>query len=189
MKKIYIIIFLLMLLLLICESSCELFLSNEEADKRCKENELSVFMDKTIVINYQILRGQNVLPSYGYEVLDASRLTFKGSVRLMDCHAEEAAYKNINCSAQAGILAIGKNQYTFTLLPELPDKEFIFTFYNDLEYISVLVSMRAEFADGKVFESSEIYSNTNRLKYWTDYSGDYYTINLNATLTWKLVTP
>jgi hypothetical protein len=178
-----------MLLLLICESSCELFLSNEEADKRCKENELSVFMDKIIVINYQILRGQNVLPSYGYEVLNASRLTFIGSVRKMDCHAEEADNMNINCSAQAGLLAIGKNQYTFTLLPELPANKFIFMFYNDLEYISVQVSMRAEFADGKVFESSEIYSNTNRLKYWTDYSGSSYTINLNATLTWKQVIP
>lgn len=189
MKKIRFFLFPLVLLLLLCESSCELFLSNEEADKRCDENKLSDPVDKKIVINYQIIRGFNKLPSYGYEVLDAYRLTFIGSVRKMDCHEEEAEYKNINCTAQAGTLALGKNEYTFTLLPELPAKDFLFTFSNDLEYISVLVGMRAEFADGKVFESSEIYSNTNRLKYWTDYSGTEYTININATLTWKLVTP
>lgn len=189
MKKIHFFLFPLVLLLLICESSCELFLSNEEADKRCNENKLSDPVDKKIVVNYQIIRGQNKLPSYGYEVLDATRLTFRGSVRKMDCHEEEAEFFNINCSAQAGILAIGKDQYTFTLLPELPAREFLFEFWNDLEYISVLVSMRAEFADGKVFESSEIYSNSNRLKFWADYGGLEYHVNLNATLTWMLVTP
>ena len=189
MKKKYIFLFPVVLVLLICESSCELFLSNEEADKRCDENKLSDPVDKKIVVNYHILRGQNKLPSYGYEVLDASRLTFEGSVMKMDCHKIEAEYMIINCSALAGTLALGKKEYTFTLLPELPEKEFMFTFLNDLEYISVLVGMRAEFADGKVFESSEIYSNTNCLKYWTDYSGTEYTININATLTWKLVTP
>jgi len=189
MKKIYFFLFPLVLLLLICQSSCELFLSNEEADKRCNENKLSDPVDKKIVVNYQIIRGQNKLPSFGYEVLDASRLTFKGSVRKMDCHQEEAVYMNINCTALAGTLTLGKNDYTFTLLPELPARDFLFTFWNELEYISVLVGMRAEFADGKVFESSEIYSNTNCLKYWTDDGGLEYTININATLTWKLVTP
>lgn len=189
MKKIYLFLFPLVLLLLICNSSCELFLSNEEADKRCDENELSDPVVKTMVINYQIIRGQNVLPSFGYEVLNAARLTFKGSVRLMDCHDEEAYYININCSAQAGLLSYGKKEFTFTLLPELPEKEFYFQFYNKLEYISVLVRMIAEFSDGKVFESSEIYSNTNRVKYWSDDGRLEYPINLNATLTWKLVTP
>ena len=123
MKRIYFFLFPLVLLLLICESSCA-FLSNEEADKRCNENKLSDPVDKKIVVNYQIIRGFNKLPSYGYEVLDAFRLTFIGSVRKMDCHEEEAEYIKINCTAQAGALALGKNEYTFTLLPELPAERF-----------------------------------------------------------------
>jgi hypothetical protein len=158
--------------------------SDKEADKKCDENKLTTVFDRYIEVNYEFARGIN-LPAAGHDALDAVELTFTGSVRKMDCRDQESSFFKIDCSTYPSLLAKGKTSYKFPVLPAKPDQSFYFHFYNNLEYISVLYTMRVVFNDGTIYQSTETYSNTNRIKYWT--SGDLatYTINMNGTVTWK----
>ncbi len=71
-------------------SSCEIF-SDEETDKKCKENELDDPITLIISVDYQINRHENK-PNELHNLMDAYQVDFIGTVRKMDCRDDEAEY-------------------------------------------------------------------------------------------------
>jgi hypothetical protein len=165
--------------------SCSLQ-SDKETDKQCDENKLTSTFDRYIVVTYEFARGIN-LPAPGHDALDAQTLVFTGAVRKMDCRDNEANYYDVNWSVPPAMVAGGKTSYKFTIQPDRNNNAFYYHFYNGLEYISVEYRMELIFTDGKVFKSTQTYSNTNRIKYWVQGDLATYTINMNGTVTWQQV--
>jgi hypothetical protein len=152
--------------------------SDEEAQKQCDDNKLTTVFDRYINVNYEFARGINI-PTAGHDALDALTLTITGSVRKMNCLDDESSFDKINCTFYPSLVANGKSSYKFLLSPGKPAENFFIHFYNKLEYVSVKIYMKVVFSDGKIYQSSETYSNTNRIKYWSEGDIATYTINMN----------
>jgi hypothetical protein len=178
MKPIKINLLLAILTAFLTVGSCEIF-SDEDADKECKENEIKTPVSREIYINYAV--NGLLTPADGRNVLDAVDLTFNGTLRRMNCRDDEAEYYNIYRTAHPISEAINKNYYNFRVCVIGTLK-----FYNNAEYVSVAFTMKAKFADGKVYQSSETISITNHVKYWAD--NTQYTMNMNQTVYWTAAT-
>jgi hypothetical protein len=162
--------------------SCYL-LSDEETDKRCKENQINTEWSCHIAVMWQIPRDLDQ-PTADNNILDARDLEFHGAVRKMDCRGNESDFKEINCTLHPSlIVASNATYYNFRLAP--PDF-YDFSFSNNLEWVSVEFTMKAIFDDGSVYQSSQAYDNSERVEYWED--GMAYTFNMNNYLSWQLVT-
>lgn len=185
MKPQKLILFLAVSLSCLPIGSCEL-LSDKDTDKECDENKLTSVFDRYIEVSYIVGRGTN-MPAPGHDVLNAQVLTFSGSVRKMDCHDQEASYFKIDSSFEPSQMTLGQQEFKFPLKPAGLSRSFFFHFHNGLEYVSTSFIMYVQFADGSVYKSKETYSNTNRIKYWTQGDIATYTMNMNETVTWEKV--
>lgn len=188
MKPIKINLLLAILTASLTVGSCEIF-SDEETDKRCKENELKTAVSMDIYVNYNVIRGASSADAT-HNVLDATSLRFTGKVTKMDCRYEATENTTIDVTEYPSAVSTGLTSYNFklkhTFWGTLYDY-FPITFTNDLDYITVSFSMLATFKDGKKFQSTETTSTTNQFKYWASGTSKY-TMNMNQTLTWTPFT-
>lgn len=172
-------IILVLILMVINLSSCILF-SDEETDKRCKENEMS--SPSSISMNVKcryLINSSNAQADATHNVFKATELFFLGVTRSMSCRNEEITHFDFdNTINPSGI--DGKYGYYFDVDPYT----FPYIFTNYLEYVSVDFKILATFSDGKMFRSSEVVAYTAKIDYWWDNSGEY-TFDMNQAITWE----
>jgi hypothetical protein len=188
MKPIKINLLLAILTASLTVGSCEIF-SDEETDKRCKENELKTAVSMDIYVNYNVIRIASSADAT-HNVLDANSLSFTGKVTKMDCRYKVSENWTIDFTVFPSAVSTGLTSYNFRLkhmFGGLIIDYFPLDFYNDLDYITVSFDMLATFKDGKKFKSTETTSTTNQFKYWASGTTKY-TMNMNQTLTWTPVT-
>jgi hypothetical protein len=166
--------------LLILMSSCNL-LTDDDTDKRCKENEAS----SPVTIPVQVLitfYRYNQLPAQDHNIVDALEVEFHGNIRLIDCYGSESDFKEINHT-------IYPSEYTNPQMESYIDNVgpvFYFDFNNAFNYLTVTYTMMAVFADGNIYESAEVSEASLKFSDMELEGGSFY-MRLEYLSTWHEV--
>jgi len=175
MNRLKINLLLSVLMALMTVSSCEIF-SDEETDKKCKENELDDPVTLIISADYQINRHDNK-PNETHNLMDAYQVDFIGTVRKMDCRDDEAQYSNFVTSCYPVNYTTGLSSFTCVV------NDFQFFFTNKMEYVIVTFYLKAYFNDSKIYDSAELSKASLRIKDW-DAGADHYYMNFFGASEW-----
>jgi len=175
MNQLKINLFLSVLMALMTVSSCEFF-SDEETDKKCKENELDDPVTLIISADYQINRHDNK-PNESHNLMDAYQIDFIGTVRKMDCRDDEAEYSDFVTSCYPANYTTGLSSFTC----KVDDFQFFFT--NKMEYVIVTFYLKAYFNDSKIYDSAELSKASLRIRDW-DAGADHYFMNFYGASDW-----
>jgi hypothetical protein len=179
MNRLKFALLLSILMALMTVSSCEFF-SDEETDKKCKENALDDPVTLIISADYQITRHLNK-PDEWHNLMDAYQIDFIGTVRKVDCRDDEAEYSDFVTSCYPANYTTGLSSFTCTV----DDFQFLFT--NKLEYITVTFYLKAYFKDSKIYDSGNSSQTSLRIRDW-DAGADHYFMNFYGASDWHNIS-
>jgi len=175
MYRLKINLFLSILMALMTVSSCEFF-SDEETDKKCKENELDAVTTLIISADYQINRHDNK-PNESHNLMDAYQIDFIGTARKMDCRDDEDEYIDFVTSCYPADYTTGLSSFDCTV------DNFQFFFTNKLEYVIVTFHLKAYFKDSKIYDSGDLSKASLRIRDW-DAGADHYFMEFFGAPAW-----
>jgi len=179
MNRLKFALLLSILMALMTVSSCEFF-SDEETDKKCKENALDDPVTLIISADYQITRHLNK-PDEWHNLMDAYQIDFIGTVRKVDCRDDEAEYSDFVTSCYPANYTAGLSSFTC----KVDDFQFLFT--NKLEYVTVTFYLKAYFKDSNIYDSGNLSQTSLRIRDW-DAGADHYFMNFYGASDWHNIS-
>jgi hypothetical protein len=174
----------IIILTLMMTGSCELFSDNNED---CDATKMIELKEPIIYLRAEVWPGQLAIDSdLTYKLRNATKIEIKGSIQKVYCSGKKSGYFTYN----PNFFPTAYDDAELVAGLFLP-QPYQYKFENDLDKLIVIITCKAWFSDGKIFEMGTITEEFfyKDIKYEVNEMRYYFKILLSTeSTTWRRVT-